>query len=92
MLVDEPCYFNFFGILRASRANIIGVKYTRHGPDLEAFAAALAAHKPRLYLTNATLHNPTGASLSPSVAHRILKLAEAHDLICGAAISPPGPT
>jgi DNA-binding transcriptional MocR family regulator len=80
VLVDDPCYFNFFGILRASRAKIIGVKYTQSGPDLEAFAAALAEHKPRLYLTNATVHNPTGASLAPSVAHRVLKLAEAHDL------------
>jgi len=80
VLVDDPCYFNFFGILRASRAQIIGVRYTKNGPDVEGFAAALAEHKPRLYLTNATLHNPTGASLAPSVAHRILKLAEAHDL------------
>jgi DNA-binding transcriptional MocR family regulator len=80
VLVDDPCYFNFFGILRASRAKIIGVKYTQNGPDLEAFAAALVGHKPRLYLTNATLHNPTGGTLAPNVAHRILKLAEAHDL------------
>jgi DNA-binding transcriptional MocR family regulator len=80
VLVDDPCYFNFFGILRASRAKIIGVKYTPNGPDLEAFAVALAEHKPRLYLTNATLHNPTGGTLAPNVAHRILKLAEAHDL------------
>jgi DNA-binding transcriptional MocR family regulator len=80
VLVDDPCYFNFFGILRASRAKIIGVKYTQNGPDVDAFAAALAEHKPRLYLTNATIHNPTGATLAPSVAHRILKLAEAHDL------------
>ncbi len=80
VLVDDPCYFNFFGILRACRAKIIGVKYTQNGPDVEAFSAALVEHKPRLYLTNATIHNPTGASLAPSVAHRILKLAEAHDL------------
>jgi DNA-binding transcriptional MocR family regulator len=80
VLVDDPCYFNFFGILRASRAKIIGVKYTQNGPDLEAFAAALAEHNPRLYLTNATIHNPTGASPAPRAAHRILKLAEAHDL------------
>jgi len=80
VLVDDPCYFNFFGILRASRAKIIGVKYTQNGPDVDAFAAALAEHKPRLYLANATVQNPTGASLAPSVAHRILKLAEAHDL------------
>jgi DNA-binding transcriptional MocR family regulator len=80
VLVDDPCYFNFFPILRASRARMIGVPYTRNGPDLEKFEAALVEHQPRLYLTNATLHNPTGASLSPAVAHRLLKLAEAHGL------------
>jgi DNA-binding transcriptional MocR family regulator len=80
VIVDDPCYFNFFPVLRASRAKIIGVPFTPHGPDIAAFEAALLAHKPRLYLTNATLHNPTGASLSPNVAHRLLSLAEAHDI------------
>jgi DNA-binding transcriptional MocR family regulator len=80
VLVDDPCYFNFFAILRANRAKIVSVPYTTSGPDLEEFEKALIAHRPRLYLTNATLHNPTGASLAPHIAHRLLKLAEAHDL------------
>jgi DNA-binding transcriptional MocR family regulator len=41
----------------------------------------LAEHRPRLYITNSAVHNPTGATLSAPTAHRILKLAEAHDLI-----------
>jgi DNA-binding transcriptional MocR family regulator len=80
VLVDDPCYFNFFAILRASRAKIVGVPYTPTGPDIDKFNAALTEHRPRLYLTNATLHNPTGASMAPNVAHRLLKLAEEHDL------------
>ena len=28
---------------------------------------------------NAAPHNPTGGSLSPAIAHRLLQLAEAHD-------------
>ena len=40
----------------------------------EAFAQALSTHRPRLYITNSTLHNPTGAMLSPVVAHRVLNL------------------
>jgi DNA-binding transcriptional MocR family regulator len=80
VLVDDPCYFKFFGILRASRAKIIGVPLTPNGPDLEKFEAALIEHHPRLYLTNATVQNPTGANLAPQVAHRLLGLAEAHDL------------
>lgn len=81
VLVDDPCYFNFQAVLRAHRAEAIGVPYTPSGPDLAAFAQAASTHRPRLYLTNAALHNPTGASLAPAVAHRLLKLAEAHDIL-----------
>lgn len=76
VLVDDPCYFNFHALLRAHRARIVGVPYTPTGPDLVLFEQALAEHRPRLYITNSGLHNPTGATLSPLVAHRLLKLAE----------------
>lgn len=76
VLVDDPCYFNFLAMLRAHRARIVGVPMTPQGPDVEQFARAVAQHAPRLYLTNAALHNPTGATLSPVVAHRVLKLAD----------------
>src|SRR5262249_22752398 len=35
VLVDDPCYFNFHALLRAHRANIVGVPYTHSGPDIE---------------------------------------------------------
>jgi len=80
VLVDDPCYFNFHALLRAHRARIISVPMTPEGPDLAAFAEALKLHRPRLYVTNSAIHNPTGATLSLPTAHRLLKLAEAHDL------------
>lgn len=80
VLVDDPGYFNFRALLRAHRARIVGVPYTPNGPDIEAFARVLATERPRLYITNSGLHNPTGASPSAVVVHRILKLAEQHDL------------
>ena len=80
VLVDDPCYFNFQAILRAHRARIVSVPYTRTGPDLEAFAQVLETDRPRLYLTNSALHNPTGATMSPRTAHRILTLAASYDL------------
>lgn len=76
VLVDDPCYFNFHALLRAHRAEVVGVPYTPSGPDIDLFAQALAAHRPRLYITNSAIHNPTGATLSPVVAHRLLKLAD----------------
>lgn len=80
VIVDDPCYFNFHALLRAHRVKVIGVPYTPNGPDLDRFAEALVEHRPRLYITNSALHNPTGAVLSPVIAHRLLKLAEQHDL------------
>lgn len=76
VLVDDPCYFNFHALLRAHRVRIVGVPYTPHGPDIGAFEQVLSEQRPRLYITNSALHNPTGATLSPVVAHRVLKLAE----------------
>jgi len=76
VLVDDPCYFNFHALLKAHRVNIVGIPYTTNGPDLQAFELALVQHAPRLYLTNSGIHNPTGATLSPVTAHRLLKMAE----------------
>jgi len=81
VLVDDPCYFNFHALLRAHRVKVASVPYTPHGPDLVQFEQALVDHSPRLYITNSALHNPTGATLSPKVAHRVLKLAEQHNLL-----------
>ncbi|WFU08649.1 PLP-dependent aminotransferase family protein [Rhizobium sp. CB3090] len=81
VLVNDPCYFNFHALLRAHRANIVGVPFTPTGPDIEQFAEALERHAPRLYITNSAVHNPTGAILSPVTAHRLLKLADASNLI-----------
>lgn len=81
VLVDDPCYFNFHALLRAHRVKVVGVPFGETGPDLDAFEAALKQHRPRFYLTNSGLHNPTGASLTPAVVHRVLRLAEAHDTV-----------
>ena len=81
VLVDDPCYFNFHALLRAHRAKIVSVPYTPTGPDIEIFAQVLAEHRPRLYITNSAIHNPTGATLSPVIAHRVLKLADQFDLV-----------
>jgi DNA-binding transcriptional MocR family regulator len=80
VLVDDPGYFNFQALLRAHRVELVGVPYTPTGPDIEAFEAALIAHRPRLYITNSALHNPTGATVSPQTAHRLLRAAALHDL------------
>jgi DNA-binding transcriptional MocR family regulator len=80
VLVDDPCYFNFQALLRAHQVKIVGIAYTPTGPDTSAFEQIVQAQHPRLYITNSALHNPTGASLSPQTAHRVLSAAAANDL------------
>ena len=80
VLVDDPCYFNFQALLRAHQVRIVGVPFTPTGPDIAAFEQALIDEQPRLYITNSALHNPTGASLSPQTAYRLLSAATAHGL------------
>ncbi|MBZ9790131.1 PLP-dependent aminotransferase family protein [Rhizobium sp. 3T7] len=80
VLVDDPCYFNFQALLRAHRARIVSVPYTPSGPDIDLFTRVVAEHRPRLYITNSAIHNPTGATLSPVVAHRVLKIADQFDV------------
>ncbi|MER8472137.1 PLP-dependent aminotransferase family protein [Mesorhizobium sp. M1328] len=48
VLVDDPCYFNFHALLRAHRAKVISVPYTRSGPDIELFADFEHTPAPRL--------------------------------------------
>ncbi|HEX7923341.1 MAG TPA: PLP-dependent aminotransferase family protein, partial [Bradyrhizobium sp.] len=80
VLVDDPCYFNFRALLRAHQVKLVSVPYTPSGPDIASFEAVLEAERPRLYITVSGLHNPTGATMSPQTAHRVLNAAAAYDL------------
>jgi DNA-binding transcriptional MocR family regulator len=80
VLIDDPCYFNFQALLKVHQVNIVGVPHTPVGPDIAAFESVLATDRPRLYITNSALHNPTGATLSPQTAHRLLNAAARHDV------------
>jgi DNA-binding transcriptional MocR family regulator len=81
VLLDDPCYFNFNALLRAHRVKLVSVPYRADGPDTEQFARVVEQHRPRLYITNSGVHNPTGASLSPVVAHRVLTIADRAGLV-----------
>lgn len=78
VFVDDPCYFNFQASLRAHRVNVVGIPLTPSGPDMQQFEAELARHRPRLYITNTVLQNPTGISFSAATLHQILLLSQQH--------------
>ena len=81
VVVDDPCYFNFHSLLRANRARSLTVPMTPDGPDVAELERLFAEHRPRLYLTTGGLHNPTGATPSAATVHRVLRLAEEHDVL-----------
>ena len=84
VLVDEPGWSVEFARLAALGLRLLPVPRDDAGPDLAAMQRLIEAQKPaqrpRLYVTVSVLHNPTGASLSLQVAHKVLQLAQAHDL------------
>jgi DNA-binding transcriptional MocR family regulator len=79
VLVDDPGYYVLFGRLAVMGIRPIGVPRTADGLDVERLDALATEHQPKLFMTNSVLHNPTGTSLSAANAHRVLRLAEAHD-------------
>lgn len=78
VFVDDPGYYPLFGKLRLAKALVIGIRRTADGPDLDDLGAKLAYLKPKLFFTQSLAHNPTGGSLSPSVAYGVLQAAERH--------------
>jgi DNA-binding transcriptional MocR family regulator len=81
VFVDDPCYYNFRAKLRLHGAQVVGIPFRPDGPDLEVFDREAAELRPRLYLTNAGPHNPTGGRIGPATAHRLLNLAARHDFV-----------
>ncbi|MCP5264716.1 MAG: PLP-dependent aminotransferase family protein [Burkholderiaceae bacterium] len=79
VLVDEPSWFLLFGRYATLGVRLVGVPRLDDGPDLERLEALASEHRPRLYVTTAVLHNPTGSSMSAAKAFRVLRLAESLD-------------
>ncbi|WP_321788037.1 MULTISPECIES: aminotransferase-like domain-containing protein [Paraburkholderia] len=81
VLVDDPGYYPLFGKLKLSGANIVGVPREIDGPNVLKLEELIVALRPKLFFTQSVSHNPTATDTSAAKAHRILQLAEAHDLM-----------
>ncbi len=79
VLVEDPAWFVIFGRLQAYGARPLGVPRGPDGPDIATLQALAAQHKPKLFIINSAVHNPTGHTLSAGVAYDVLRLAERHD-------------
>ena len=80
IFVDDPAWFLMFGSFSALGAKVVGIPRLADGPDIAQLAALAALHKPKLYVINSVLHNPSSGSLSAAKAFQILRIAEEHDI------------
>jgi DNA-binding transcriptional MocR family regulator len=79
VMVEEPGWAVEFARLDALGMRILPVPRRADGPDLAVMARYAQEHAPKLFVSVSVLHNPTGYSLSPASAHRILQLANQHN-------------
>ncbi|MBQ5941603.1 PLP-dependent aminotransferase family protein [Massilia sp. AB1] len=78
VLVDDPAWFLMFGSFAAMGLKVVGVRRLADGPDIAQLAQLAELHKPRLFVLNSVLHNPSSTSLSAAKAFQVLRLAEQH--------------
>lgn len=79
--VESPGYFLLFDRLRQAGVTVVPVPRRPDGIDLDALDAACTRHRPRLLFLQSVLHNPTGWGSTAANLHRVLMLAERHDLL-----------
>lgn len=80
VLVEEPGYWNLHAQLRCHGLNPIGVPRNAQGLDLDALDHLAQAHRPRALFITTVGHNPLSTTLRLQQLHRVLALAERHDL------------
>ncbi len=78
VFVEDPGYFNLFGLLKLHGVNLVGVPRRAMGPDVEMTEALLREHRPKLFFVNTVFHNPTATNIAPQVMFRLLQLAHQH--------------
>jgi DNA-binding transcriptional MocR family regulator len=79
VMVEEPGWAVEFARLNALGMRILPVPRRADGPDVEVMARYCEVHAPKLFVSVSVLHNPTGFSLSPGSAYRVLQLANQHN-------------
>jgi DNA-binding transcriptional MocR family regulator len=81
VIVEDPGYFLMLGRLRQQGVRVVPVARRHDGIDLEQFEAACREHRPRLAFLQPALHNPTGWSSTLANLHKLLVIAQQHDVL-----------
>lgn len=81
VLVDAPGYPNLLFSLRFLGARLIGVPRTATGYDLVALEQLIIEQHPKIFFTQPRLQSPTGSIAQLAHLHRVMQLADKHDLL-----------
>ncbi|MBW4838151.1 MAG: PLP-dependent aminotransferase family protein, partial [Paenibacillaceae bacterium] len=76
VLVERPTYSSALDCFRQRGARLLPVEIRREGYDLDLVEVFMKRHKPRLFYTNPTFHNPTGFTVPAAQRKRLVELAE----------------
>lgn len=79
VVVDGPGWYWLSSCLQQQGLNVVTVARDHQGPNIEQMQKLFAAHRPKLYLTNSVLHNPTSYNLHPARAHQVINLIHEYD-------------
>ncbi len=80
ILVDDPTSFEFNAFPQLYGVRVVGLPIRNGERDLDALASILENEKPKIYLTNTVLQNPTGITISSKAAFEMLSLLKAYDV------------
>ncbi|SAK98571.1 GntR family transcriptional regulator [Caballeronia calidae] len=78
VFVEDPGYYNLFGLLKLQGVRLVGVPRLATGPDIDVAEALLKQHQPKLFFINTVFQNPTATNIAPQVAFKLLQLATQH--------------
>ncbi|MBC9175591.1 aminotransferase-like domain-containing protein [Pseudoroseomonas ludipueritiae] len=81
VLVEDPGYFMLFPMLEQRGLHLVPVERRPDGPCLEALERACRGEAPKAFFLQPVLHNPTGWTASAANLHRLLRIAERHNLL-----------
>ncbi len=79
IFVDDPAWFLMFGSFAAMGVKVVGIPRLVDGPDMQQLLQLAQVHKPKLFVINSVLHNPTSTSLTAAKAFQLLQIAQQCD-------------
>lgn len=76
VVMEDPVYHGLPRVFQRAVASILPVPMDAHGIDVDALAALIQLHRPRVLIITPNFQNPTGATLSYERRKRIVELAQ----------------